>query len=29
MIMLLLLITTLQMSGQFVVFTFMGPLLAS
>ena len=28
MIMLLLLITTLQMSGQFVVFTFMGPLLA-
>ena len=27
MIMLLLLITTLQMSGQFVVFTFMGPLL--
>ena len=26
--MLLLLITTLQMSGQFVVFTFMGPLLA-
>ena len=26
-IMLLLLITTLQMSGQFVVFTFMGPLL--
>jgi len=29
LIMLLLLITTLQMSGQFVVFTFMGPLLAS
>ena len=28
MIALLLLITTLQMSGQFVVFTFMGPLLA-
>ncbi len=28
MIMLLLSITTLQMSGQFVVFTFMGPLLA-
>jgi predicted MFS family arabinose efflux permease len=28
MIVLLLLITTLQMSGQFVVFTFMGPLLA-
>ncbi len=28
MIMLLLAITTLQMSGQFVVFTFMGPLLA-
>jgi MFS transporter, DHA1 family, inner membrane transport protein len=28
MIILLLLITTLQMSGQFVVFTFMGPLLA-
>ena len=28
MILLLLLITTLQMSGQFVVFTFMGPLLA-
>jgi DHA1 family inner membrane transport protein len=28
LIMLLLLITTLQMSGQFVVFTFMGPLLA-
>ena len=28
MIGLLLLITTLQMSGQFVVFTFMGPLLA-
>ena len=27
MIILLLLITTLQMSGQFVVFTFMGPLL--
>ncbi|WP_375412456.1 MFS transporter [uncultured Bradyrhizobium sp.] len=27
-ILLLLLITTLQMSGQFVVFTFMGPLLA-
>jgi MFS transporter, DHA1 family, inner membrane transport protein len=27
MILLLLLITTLQMSGQFVVFTFMGPLL--
>lgn len=27
LIMLLLLITTLQMSGQFVVFTFMGPLL--
>jgi len=27
MIALLLLITTLQMSGQFVVFTFMGPLL--
>lgn len=27
-IILLLLITTLQMSGQFVVFTFMGPLLA-
>jgi MFS transporter, DHA1 family, inner membrane transport protein len=27
-IMMLLLITTLQMSGQFVVFTFMGPLLA-
>ena len=27
-IVLLLLITTLQMSGQFVVFTFMGPLLA-
>jgi predicted MFS family arabinose efflux permease len=27
-IMVLLLITTLQMSGQFVVFTFMGPLLA-
>jgi DHA1 family inner membrane transport protein len=27
MIVLLLLITTLQMSGQFVVFTFMGPLL--
>jgi DHA1 family inner membrane transport protein len=29
LIMLLLLITTLQMSGQFVVFTFMAPLLAS
>ncbi len=29
LIMLLLLITTLQMSGQFVVFTFMGPLLTS
>ncbi|MEH2528834.1 MFS transporter [Bradyrhizobium sp. AZCC 1620] len=28
LIVLLLLITTLQMSGQFVVFTFMGPLLA-
>ena len=28
MIMLLLSITTLQMSGQFVIFTFMGPLLA-
>ena len=28
MIMLLLLITTVQMSGQFVIFTFMGPLLA-
>src|SRR5436190_11316698 len=28
MIVLLLLITTLRMSGQFVVFTFMGPLLA-
>jgi predicted MFS family arabinose efflux permease len=28
MIILLLLVTTLQMSGQFVVFTFMGPLLA-
>jgi predicted MFS family arabinose efflux permease len=28
MILLLLLITSLQMSGQFVVFTFMGPLLA-
>jgi DHA1 family inner membrane transport protein len=28
MIMVLLAITTLQMSGQFVVFTFMGPLLA-
>jgi DHA1 family inner membrane transport protein len=28
MIVLLLLITTLQMAGQFVVFTFMGPLLA-
>ncbi|NOJ46285.1 MFS transporter [Bradyrhizobium archetypum] len=28
MILLLLLITTLQMSGQFVVFTYMGPLLA-
>ena len=28
MIVLLLSITTLQMSGQFVVFTFMGPLLA-
>src|ERR1044072_6968729 len=28
MILLLLLITTLQMCGQFVVFTFMGPLLA-
>src|SRR5207237_8610631 len=28
MIVLLLLITTLQMSGQFVVFTFMGPLMA-
>ena len=28
MIVLLLMITTLQMSGQFVVFTFMGPLLA-
>ncbi len=28
MILLLLTITTLQMSGQFVVFTFMGPLLA-
>jgi MFS transporter, DHA1 family, inner membrane transport protein len=28
MIVMLLLITTLQMSGQFVVFTFMGPLLA-
>jgi predicted MFS family arabinose efflux permease len=28
MILLLLLVTTLQMSGQFVVFTFMGPLLA-
>ncbi|MGJ5177026.1 MFS transporter [Bradyrhizobium oligotrophicum] len=27
MVMLLLLITTLQMSGQFVIFTFMGPLL--
>ena len=27
MIVLLLSITTLQMSGQFVVFTFMGPLL--
>src|ERR1700685_1370159 len=27
MILVLLLITTLQMSGQFVVFTFMGPLL--
>jgi len=27
MVLLLLLITTLQMSGQFVVFTFMGPLL--
>ena len=27
-ILLLLLITTLQMSGQFVIFTFMGPLLA-
>ena len=27
MIVLLLLVTTLQMSGQFVVFTFMGPLL--
>src|SRR6202022_4510207 len=27
-IVLLLLVTTLQMSGQFVVFTFMGPLLA-
>lgn len=27
MILLLLLVTTLQMSGQFVVFTFMGPLL--
>jgi DHA1 family inner membrane transport protein len=27
MILLLLLITTLQMSGQFVIFTFMGPLL--
>jgi DHA1 family inner membrane transport protein len=27
-ILLLLLVTTLQMSGQFVVFTFMGPLLA-
>jgi DHA1 family inner membrane transport protein len=29
MILLLLLITTLQMSGQFVVFTFMGPLLTN
>ena len=28
MILALLLITTLQMSGQFVVFTYMGPLLA-
>jgi DHA1 family inner membrane transport protein len=28
MILVLLLITTMQMSGQFVVFTFMGPLLA-
>jgi MFS transporter, DHA1 family, inner membrane transport protein len=28
MIVMLLMITTLQMSGQFVVFTFMGPLLA-
>src|SRR6201996_3874373 len=28
LIVLLLLVTTLQMSGQFVVFTFMGPLLA-
>jgi predicted MFS family arabinose efflux permease len=28
MVVLLLLITTLQMSGQFVVFTFMGPLLS-
>ena len=28
MILSLLLITTLQMSGQFVVFTYMGPLLA-
>ena len=28
MILLLLLVTTLEMSGQFVVFTFMGPLLA-
>src|SRR6267154_6181419 len=28
MILVLLLVTTLQMSGQFVVFTFMGPLLA-
>jgi DHA1 family inner membrane transport protein len=28
-IILLLLVTTLQMSGQFVVFTFMGPLLAN
>jgi len=28
LVVLLLLITTLQMSGQFVVFTFMGPLLA-
>src|SRR5258708_10714338 len=27
MILLLLMITTLQMSGQFVVFTFLGPLL--
>jgi DHA1 family inner membrane transport protein len=29
MILLLLLVTTLQMSGQFVVFTFMGPLLVT